>query len=177
MNPFEEWFNLTTRLLWAASIDMLRRHVGAFAPDTPEVEMDNENRHEEGHVHEGSTPSGDSRPAEPAPVDVAAVIEQVRELLFGDHRRTTEGSMKAMEDRLAALTATLESRFADIERRFAEIKSEAGQTRDSEVESLGAAFAELGEKIKSFVAKSPRPGAAPDHPHNDEAQGERHSLN
>jgi hypothetical protein len=88
-----------------------------------------------------------------APADPATVIEQVRELLFGDHRRSTEGSLKGLEDRFAALTATVEARFADLERRLSETKAETDQARDSGVEAIGAAIAELGDKIKGLTAK------------------------
>jgi len=88
-----------------------------------------------------------------APLDAAAVIEQVRELLFGDHRRATEGSLKGLEDRVAALTATIEARLADLERRLHESKGASGQAHDQGVEAIGAAIAELGERIKSFVSK------------------------
>jgi hypothetical protein len=90
-----------------------------------------------------------------APLDAAAVVEQVRELLFGDHRRATESALKTLEDRLAALTATIEARFADLERRLAESRSETEHVRDAHVESIGAAISELGERIKSLIAKPP----------------------
>jgi hypothetical protein len=106
--------------------------------------------------HGDSPPAGASPPAymETAPVaDAASVIEQVRELLFGDHRRSTEGSLKGLEDRIAALTATMEARFADLERRLHEQKTESDHARDSGVEAIGSAIAELGDKIKSLIAK------------------------
>ena len=95
-------------------------------------------------------------PEAAAPLDAAAVIEQVRELLFGDHRRATEGSLKSLEDKLAALTATIEARFADLERRLSESRAEADHAREGHVEAIGAAFAELGERIKGLIAKPPQ---------------------
>ena len=92
-------------------------------------------------------------PEATAPLDAAAVIEQVRELLFGDHRRATDGSIKSLEDKLAALTATIEARFADLERRLSESRAEADHARDGQVEAIGAAFAELGERIKTMIVK------------------------
>ena len=88
-----------------------------------------------------------------AVADPASVIEQVRELLFGDHRRSTEGSLKGLEDKLAALTATVEARFADLERRLVETKAQSDHARESGVEAIGAAIAELGDKIKGLAAK------------------------
>jgi hypothetical protein len=87
------------------------------------------------------------------PLDPAAVIEQVRELLFGEQRRATETALKSLEDRFAALTATVEARFADLERRIAENRSEADQAREGNVEAIGVAFAELSDRIKGLIAK------------------------
>ena len=59
--------------------------------------MDNEFMppHENGEGERAAPPAnGDNA----APLDAAAVIEQVRELLFGDHRRSTEGALKGLED-------------------------------------------------------------------------------
>ncbi len=112
--------------------------------------MDNEYYppHEQHQGEPAPTPALEGAP----PPDANAVIEQVRELLFGDHRRATEGSLKGLEDRVAALTATIEARFADLERRLTESKTEADQSRDGRVEAIGAVFAELGDKIKSLIA-------------------------
>ena len=126
----------------------------ARRPRQPEVAMDNEFSppYENG---QGETHASQPAPEAAAPLDAAAVIEQVRELLFGDHRRATEGAMKGLEDRLAALTATLEARFSDFERRLHEVKSEAAQAHVSGVEGIGAAIAELGDRIKGLIPRSP----------------------
>ncbi len=91
-----------------------------------------------------------------APLDAAAVIEQVRELLFGDHRRSTEGALKGLEDRVAALTATIEARLADLERRLHEVKAETDHTRDAHVEAIGSALAEIGDRIKGLTVRPPQ---------------------
>jgi len=105
---------------------------------------------------QGANPEPNGEAA--VPLDAAAVVEQVRELLFGDQRRATETALKSLEDRLAALTATVEARLADMERRLSESRSEADSARDSHVESIGAAISELGERIKSLIAKPPAQG-------------------
>jgi len=96
---------------------------------------------------------GDSNETEAAAPDPNAVIEQVRELLFGEHRRASDAAMKTMEDRLAALTATLEARFGDLERRFEELKHEAVDSHVRHSEALGASLVELGERIRSLSTK------------------------
>jgi hypothetical protein len=85
--------------------------------------------------------------------DPSAVILQVRELLFGEHRRSTEGSLKGLEDKLAALTATVEARFSDLERKLVEAKAQTDHARVSGIEAIGAAIVELGDKIKGLAAK------------------------
>jgi hypothetical protein len=103
--------------------------------------------------HAEGEPAAQAGAEAAAPPDAAAVVEQVRELLFGDHRRATEGSLKALEDRLAALTATVEARFADLERRLGEARAETERAGDGHVEAIGAAFADLGDRIKNLVAR------------------------
>jgi hypothetical protein len=111
--------------------------------------MDNEFEHPHSE-HGEHVPA----PAEVAPApDPATIIEQVRELLFGEQRRATDAALKSLEDRLAALTATVEARVADIERRFNEARTETDHSRDHHVEQIGAAFADLADRIKSLIAK------------------------
>jgi hypothetical protein len=96
---------------------------------------------------------GDPNESEAASPDPNAVIEQVRELLFGEHRRASEAGMKSLEDRLAALTATLEARFGDLERRIEELKAETDHARGHHAEALGASLMELGERIRALATK------------------------
>jgi hypothetical protein len=134
----------------------IRCYLGAegFRP-VSEVVMNNEFTDQNcGHANGANTAASPSTIAEAATgSDPASVIVQVRELLFGDHRRATEGSLKGLEEKLAALTATVEARFADLERRLAEAKAQTDNARESGVEAIGAAIAELGDKIKGLVAK------------------------
>jgi hypothetical protein len=85
--------------------------------------------------------------------DPNAVIEQVRELLFGENRRATEAAMKSLEDRIAALTATLEARFGDLHRQIEELKSQTDHANGHHAEALGASLVELGEKIRAMATK------------------------
>lgn len=115
--------------------------------------MDNDFMHpHDGHADSAPATNGESA----APLDPAAVIEQVRELLFGEHRRTTEGSLKGLEDRLAALTATIEARFADLERRLQDSRTEMDHAHATNVEAIGAALTELGGRIKGLISKPPQ---------------------
>jgi hypothetical protein len=117
----------------------------------PEVEMDNEPMPPHSAPPESDAAQANAESA--APLDAGAVVEQVRELLFGDQRRTTEAALKGLEDKLAALTATVEARFADLERRLAESRNEADQAREGHVEAIGSALTDLGEKLKGLIGK------------------------
>ena len=99
--------------------------------------------------------SHDPNENEAAAPDPNAVIEQVRELLFGDQRRAAEAAMKSLEDRVAALTATLEARFGDMERRLDELKSQNDVAQGRHAEALGVSLMELGEKIRSLSSFKP----------------------
>ena len=88
---------------------------------------------------------------EAATADPNAVIEQVRELLFGEHRRASEAAIKSLEDRIAALTATLEARFGDLQRRLDEMKSETDKAQGHHAEALGASLVEIGERIRAMA--------------------------
>ncbi len=78
------------------------------------------------------------------------VIDQVRELLFGETKRTTEQGLKALEERLEALTATMEARFSEVESRMAQAQSDAERSQASAIDDIGAAIAQLGANIRNM---------------------------
>jgi hypothetical protein len=80
----------------------------------------------------------------------AGVIDQVRELLFGETKRTTEQGLKALEERLEALTATMEARFSEMESRMAQAQSDAERSQASAIDDIGAAIAQLGASIRNM---------------------------
>ena len=125
--------------------------LGRACARKPEVEMDNEPMPPHSAPPESEAAQADAA----APLDAGAVVEQVRELLFGDQRRATEAALKSLEDKLAALTATVEARFADYERRLTESRNEADQAREGHVEAIGAALSDLGERLKGLIGKPP----------------------
>lgn len=90
---------------------------------------------------------------EAAAADPNAVIEQVRELLFGEHRRASEAAMKSLEDRFVALTATMEARLGDLQRQLEELKSTTDHAAGHHAEALGASLVELGEKIRALATR------------------------
>ena len=107
------------------------------------------------------TQHGEAPETEAALPDANAVVEQVRELLFGDHRRASEAALKSLDDRMAALTATLEARFADLERRLGDLKNEQDRARGAHADAMGAALMELGQKFRAAAAPAEAPPADP----------------
>ena len=105
--------------------------------------MSDENHHSENSEHapivNGANPPG--------------VIEQVRELLFGETKRTTEQGLKTIEDKLAALTATMEARFSELETRLTELRSDSEHAQESAIDGIGEAIAHLGANIREMSAK------------------------
>ena len=80
----------------------------------------------------------------------AGVIDQVRELLFGETKRTTEQNLKALEDKVDALTAHMNARFSELESQLAEAKREAERSQASAIDDIGAAIAQLGANIRNM---------------------------
>ena len=79
----------------------------------------------------------------------APTIDQVRELLFGEARRTTEQNFSALESRLDAFAGEMDRRLADIEKRMADLDNAAEDRRQSTVDMIGLAIADVGALIRS----------------------------
>ena len=82
--------------------------------------------------------------------DHAAAIDQVRELLFGETKRSTEKDLKALEDRVEALTANMMARFSEIEARISEVQKDADTSQAHMVDEIGAAISQLGASIRNM---------------------------
>jgi len=84
--------------------------------------MSDENHHSENSEHapivNGANPPG--------------VIEQVRELLFGE---------------------TMEARFSELETRLTELRSDSEHAQASAIDGIGEAIAHLGANIREMSAK------------------------
>jgi hypothetical protein len=80
----------------------------------------------------------------------AGVIDQVRELLFGETKRTTEQGIKALEDKLDALAATMHARFSEMETRASEAQRDAENSQASAIDDIGSAIAQLGASIRNM---------------------------
>lgn len=79
-------------------------------------------------------------------------IDQVRELLFGETRRTTDHRLEDVNTKLDALAAELRARFDKLEAALAALTREAESRRLQGIEQIGGALADLGAHIKKLGA-------------------------
>jgi hypothetical protein len=77
-------------------------------------------------------------------------IDQVRELLFGETRRTTDHRLEDLSGKVDALAADLGARFDKLESTVAALTRDTETRRLQGIESIGGAIAELGAHIKKL---------------------------
>ena len=83
-------------------------------------------------------------------------IDQVRELLFGETRRTTDHRLEDLNTKVDALAAEFRARFDKFEASLGGHGRETEARRLQGIEQIGGALAELGAHIKKLGA--PRAG-------------------
>ena len=95
----------------------------------------------------------DSGSAGPGPSEAERnAIDQVRELLFGEARRTADQRLDDVTAKLDALGAELRARFDKVEASIAVLTRETEQRRLHGIESIGGAIADLGAHIRKLGA-------------------------
>ena len=80
----------------------------------------------------------------------ADTIDQVRELLFGATKRTTEARLDDIDRQIAMLRDDLAARFASLEARLAEQGRDTDSKHNRSIDNIGQAIAELGATIKAL---------------------------
>lgn len=78
------------------------------------------------------------------------VIDQVRELLFGETRRSTEKELAELDAKLDALAATMQARFSEMETLVAKVQSDAERSQAKAIDDIGAAISRLGADIRAM---------------------------
>ena len=89
----------------------------------------------------------------PAPAngsDPAGVINQVRELLFGETKRASEASLTALDAKVDAMAASMRERFAEVESRMAELARDGERAQAAAIDDIGSAIAQLGASIRNM---------------------------
>ncbi len=74
-------------------------------------------------------------------------IEQVRELLFGEAKRTTEQNFHALDEKLEAMRADFLARFAALESRLVDLSRETEHNQSASIDAIGSAIAQLGAHL------------------------------
>lgn len=77
-------------------------------------------------------------------------IDQVRELLFGATKRSTEARLDDIDRQIALLRDDLAARFASLEARLAEQGRDTDAKQNRSIDNIGQAIAELGATIKAL---------------------------
>ena len=78
-------------------------------------------------------------------------IAQVRELLFGGEKRSTELRFTDTDDKMEALRADMLSRFSMLESRLAETERMLDNQHNTAVEEIAAAITDLGQRVRKLV--------------------------
>lgn len=79
-------------------------------------------------------------------------IEQVRELLFGHEKRTTEQRLRDTDDKIEALRADMMANVAMLESRLAETERMLDAQHNAAVDEIGMAISDLGARVRKLVA-------------------------
>lgn len=79
-------------------------------------------------------------------------ILQVRELLFGEDKRTTERRLSDLDAKIDQLRADMSDRLTAIENMIAQLSSETEKRRMASVRDIGAAIAEIGASVQKMGA-------------------------
>jgi len=82
--------------------------------------------------------------------DPAGVINQVRELLFGETKRASEASLNTLDAKVDALAASMRERFAEVEGRMADLARDTERAQASAIDEIGSAIAQLGASIRNM---------------------------
>ncbi len=84
-------------------------------------------------------------------IEVGA-IDQVRELLFGETKRTTESRLDEIDRQIALLRDDMSARFASLEAMLAQQGRDTDSKHNQSIDNIGQAIADLGATIRSLGA-------------------------
>ena len=81
----------------------------------------------------------------------ANTIEQVRELLFGQEKRTTDQKHRDIDDKIEALRADMLARFSVLETRLSDTERMLDNQHNAAVDEIGMAISDLGARVLKLV--------------------------
>lgn len=81
----------------------------------------------------------------------ANTIDQVRELLFGAEKRSTEQGLADLDNKLDALRMHVDKRFAELEASLKASYEASDSDRRKSIEAIGDAIANLGQTVRKLA--------------------------
>lgn len=82
----------------------------------------------------------------------SGAIDQVRELLFGATKRTTEARLDEIDRQIALLRDDVNARFASLEAMLAQQGNDTDKKHSQSIDNIGQAIADLGATIRALGA-------------------------
>lgn len=82
----------------------------------------------------------------------ADTIDQVRELLFGATKRTTEARLDDIDRQIALLRDDINARFASLEAMLGQQGRDTDAKHNQSIDNIGQAIADLGATIRALGA-------------------------
>lgn len=83
-------------------------------------------------------------------------IDQVRELLFGESKRSHEARLDDIDRKIEMLRDDLAARYASLEARLAEQGRDTDRKHTDTIDNIGQAIADLGASIRTLAAGGKR---------------------
>ncbi|QGM46302.1 hypothetical protein [Methylocystis heyeri] len=80
-------------------------------------------------------------------------MEQVRELLFGESKRSTEQNLQALDEKLEAMRADLLARLSALENQLIQLARDTEDNRAASIHAVGSAIAQLGATVQNLSAQ------------------------
>lgn len=80
-------------------------------------------------------------------------MEQVRELLFGETKRSTDQNLKSIDDKIEAMRADFQAQVSALETRLVELSCDTERTHLASIDAIGGAIAQLGATIQNMGAR------------------------
>lgn len=75
-------------------------------------------------------------------------MEQVRELLFGEHQRQSEARLAMLEARIRELELSLLRRLEALEGRMEQVANRVEADQRATLDELGRGISDLGERVR-----------------------------
>ncbi len=102
----------------------------------------------------------------PAPPHIAVVangadrredMDTVREILFGDSKRSTEKAIQALDAKVEDLTKMMLDRFSEVMALIADVQKNAESSQATAIDEIGDAISHLSATIRNVsVARKPK---------------------